>query len=157
MSDARTRYLQFLSRLYELASHFPPKELSAFKRFADAHSENIPAAIAHQLSMLPPESQPRDRPRSTREAGAGTTNFSTILSSKELFPRVENIADFVSPFAAVHPRPKEGRDRFCRRVAESIRDLPEDRRHAFNDALTRKVEASGAGFVSRWAKVIRDL
>lgn len=79
----------------------------------------------------------------------------SLFSDKELFPTVSDISKLLPGDLA--PLPKEGRDRYVRRVTNGIQKFNNQETDIFRGRLRKYLDRRQSGFVSNWKSAIRDL
>lgn len=179
-STPRQRHLSLVARLYELAAQFSDQELrdirsthlrasddAGLKAAVDALIQmhegldtrgEDPAALASKAeSLVATPNAPLKRVRMSARRINGTVDvLRSVLQNESVFPKLQDVA-IVMP-QDLQPLPKEGRERYIRRVLRVVTTFDEDKKkrllNSVNVALQHK--ASGS-FLSDWKNLIKGL
>lgn len=171
------RYLAMMARLYELAGTFSEAELKRLSSsLSDSGDYNALRAV-ELLSRLhnnvesgvdrnePASGFGRSGPVKLPPLPArledddslpvgNSRSLERLLGDSALFHSVRDIAD---AFPTVELRPKEGRERYIRRVAAAFDNMSPRQRSAALSRLSANLAHAPEGFVSRWKKLIKDM
>jgi hypothetical protein len=169
------RYLSMMARLYELAGTFSEAELRRLSSSLSESGDYNALRAVELLSRL--HNSIEDglvQPHETAEDGRSTYAESRssslddgdtplvaspkalerLLSDATLFPGVREIS---RAFPSVKLRPKEGRDRYIRRVVAAFEVMSPRERSASVSRITENLAHVPEGFLSRWKKLIKDM
>jgi len=178
-SSYRQKHLALVARLYELAAQFSDEELREIRATLTRSSDEagLRAAIDALIQMheslsvkakSPVASATRDfardlkavteRPRrivSRRHSVSGAM-LREILQNSEAFPKIQDVAALMP--IDLQPLPKEGRDRYVRRILRVIDTLEESKRAHIRAAVELALKQKGSGtFISDWKSLIKGL
>ncbi len=159
MSNAiDSKFLSFVSQVFDLAAAYVPAELRAIReragRRAMAPVGDVAAAL---LAVRADEPGTRSAPRgATKDAAVRLVRGA--LASKEVFPSNADIVRFARPFLAVEQRSKEGRTKLINRVLGAfLAAQPAARQDVLAKLRELTQDRKPTDFVAGWTRVIQGL
>lgn len=174
----RQKHLSLVARLYELAAQFSDEELREIRSTLTRPSDEagLRAAIdaliqMHESLSIKAKSQVpitvSDLEKDLKAAAGAKRIVSRrhsvsgamlreILQNSEAFPKVQDVAALMP--IDLQPLPKEGRDRYVRRILRIIDTLDENKKAHVRSAVELALKQKGSGtFISDWKSLIKGL
>jgi len=178
-SSYRQKHLSLVARLYELAAQFSDEELREIRATLTRPSDEagLRAAIdaliqMHESLSIKTKAQvksitidltkdpkavtPGAKRRVSRRHSVSSAMLREILQNSEAFPKIQDVAALMP--MDLQPLPKEGRDRYVRRILRIMDALDESKKTHIRDAVELALKQKGAGtFLSDWKSLIKGL
>lgn len=184
MTADRKSFLQFVSKLTDLASTYDTEDLKAFRRMSEPSMlwvrDLADALLRIEESASGPNAS-RTTSRSRRKltdfysdsvlnsveaivpsgeslATRKRTNFNNWLMDEALFPTNADVLKFGEQFLGIKLG-RASRSRIVRRFVGAIEELPSERRRVLEQGLKQvrdaRTHGSGLDFLSSWERVIK--
>ena len=167
----RQRYLSLVARLYELAAEFDDAELKTIhQKFASGDSLAVQKAVNGLLLLHYASEHEKETSRTKADStyrsatGAiadgkqpiplGKTTLESLLKNREAFPTLADILKITSE--ELPHRPKEGRERYERRLARHVGMMPEAAKQRLGAKIAEELSKRPSSFVSRWKSLILE-